>query len=402
MSYVPVPLNQVQLGSPLQVDLRTPDGRLLLSRGQTLTSEAHRDMLAAHQACVSEVDARAWQKALDRSLRQMIVRGVAPEDFGQIPIPVEILDVDYFETQTIEGGWLDLQEILRGLLYQGSQAVAPLPRLLGLEQKALTLLSQDADECLFVLFQALPDLAMGYCATRSLLCGAVAALTAEKLSLTLDSQAMLMRAALVMDIGMARQQDSLACQLKAPSAMQRNIIQTHASISVAILRGFGVQDPDLLGMVLWHHEPEAARGQISEYLNLDLLSLADTLVAKMAPRFSRSAMSSLGAAKALVLDTNALNKSLRTAMASVLGFYPPGTYVQLANGELAVVISRGERATTPHVACLINADGMPLNTYLYRDTRQEGLAVRAPVPASRVNIKVSVEKVHRLRYQRGV
>jgi hypothetical protein len=243
---------------------------------------------------------------------------------------------------------------------------------------------------------------MGYCATRSLLCGAVAALTAEKLSLTLDSQAMLMRAALVMDIGMARQQDSLACQLKAPSAMQRNIIQTHASISVAILRGFGVQDPDLLGMVLWHHEPEAARGQISEYLNLDLLSLADTLVAKMAPRFSRSAMSSLGAAKALVLDTNALNKSLRTAMASVLGFYPPGTYVQLANGELAVVISRGERATTPHVACLINADGMPLNTYLYRDTRQEGLAVRAPVPASRVNIKVSVEKVHRLRYQRGV
>jgi hypothetical protein len=130
--------------------------------------------------------------------------------------------------------------------------------------------------------------------------------------------------------------------------------------------------------------------------------LADSLVAKMAPRISRSAMSSLGAAKALVLDTNAENQNLRSAMASVLGFYPPGTYVELANGEMAVVISRGQRATTPHVACLIKTDGMPLGTYLYRDTRQEGFAVRTPVSASRVNIKVSLEKVRRLRYQRGV
>ncbi len=402
MSYVPAPLNQVQLGSPLQVDLRTPDGRLLLARGQTLLSESHRDKLTAHQACISETDAKAWQKALDRSLRQIIASGVAPETIGQTPIPIQIGDIDYVEVQKIDGGWLDLQEILRGLLYQGAQAVTPLSRLQGIEQKALALLSQDPEDCLFVLFQALPDLGMGYCATHALLSGVVGTLTADRLTLPPEQRAMLMRAALVMNIGMARQQDGLALQRKAPSAAQRMIISDHAPISADILRGFGVLDPELLGLVHWHHEPDVASGATGSVQTLRLLSLSDTLVAKMAPRVSRSAMSSLGAAKSLVLNADTQTRSLSVAMASVLGFYPPGTYVQLDNGETAVVIARGELATAPHVASLIKADGMSLSTYLYRDTRQDGCAVRMAVAADRINVKVNLEKVRRLRYQRGV
>jgi hypothetical protein len=89
-------------------------------------------------------------------------------------------------------------------------------------------------------------------------------------------------------------------------------------------------------------------------------------------------------------------------MASVLGFYPPGTYVQLANGEVAVVVARGEKATAPHVASLISTKGMPLSHYVYHDTRQAEVSVRAPVAAAQVNIRVSLEKIRRLRQQRGV
>jgi hypothetical protein len=142
--------------------------------------------------------------------------------------------------------------------------------------------------------------------------------------------------------------------------------------------------------------------QDTEPAPLQLLNLADVLVAKMAPRTSRAALPALQAVRALVQDATAQNPSQRAAMASVLGFYPPGTYVTLTNGESAVVISRGERANTPHVASLVNDKGMVMSTYLYRDTAHADYAVRAPLLASQVNVRVSLEKVRRLRQVHGV
>lgn len=402
MSHLPIPLSRVQLGRTMPVDIRTPDGRLLLRRGQVLQSEAHREMLASHRACMTETDAQAWQRALEREMRVMRQNGVPMAEIAQAPMPAEILDTDYLEGRVVDGGWLDLQDILRGLLYQGAEAAKPLPRLEGIEQKALRLLAQDPDECLFMLFQALPDLGMGYCATHALLSGVVSALTADKLALPPGNRNMLLRSALVMNIGMARPQDSLARQHQPPSPAQRSIITAHPPTSADILRGFGVQDPELLGIVQWHHTPDATTGHAEQQSSLQLLHLADTLVAKMAPRISRPAMSALGAAKSLVLEATAQTQNERVAMASVIGFYPPGTYVQLANGEVAVVITRGGRATTPHVASLINTKGMPLSPYLYRDTRLADYAVRTPLAANQVNVRVNLERVQRLRQQHGV
>ena len=402
MAHLPVPLSRVQLGRTMPVDIRTPDGRLLLRRGQVLQSEAQREMLASHQACMTESDAQAWQKAHEREMRTMRLNGVPMAEIVQAPLPAEILDTDYLEGRAVDGGWLDLQEILRGLLYQGADAAKPLPRLEGIEQKALSLLGQDPDECLFVLFQALPDLGMGYCATHALLSGVMSALTADKLTLPPGNRALLLRSALVMNIGMARPQDSLARQLNAPSPEQRSLITAHPPTSADILRGFGVQDPELLDIVQWHHAPQNTIGSAEQGINLQLLHLADTLVAKMAPRISRPAMSALGAAKSLVLEATAQTQTQRIAMASVMGFYPPGTYVQLANGEVAVVIARGVRATAPHVASLINVKGMALGDYIYRDTRQAAYAVRAPLAASQVNVRVQLEKTQRLRRHHGV
>ncbi len=405
--YLPIPLDRVQLGAAFPVDVWSPDGRLLLRRGQLLQSSAHREMLAAHQACMTESDAQAWQKSLERAMRQQRARGVELSQIARAYMPSEILDSDYLEGQTIDGGWLDLQEILRGLLYQGPQATAALARLEGIELKALSLLASDPDESLFVLFQALPELSLGYCATHALLSGAVAALSADKLAMPNDSKALLVRAALVMNIGMARPQDTLARQQRPPSVQQKQVIEQHAPTSVDILRGLGSSDAALLDMVHWHHAPDGAavRHAAVEPDSLHLLSLADVLVAKLSPRTSRAAMSSLGVAKWLLGSSSPGTAVLRPAMASVLGFYPPGTYVQLQNGETAVVIKRGARANAPHVACIMNPAGIAHSKYLYRDTGSAAtpqLAVRTALASGAVNIRVSLEKVRRLRQQHGL
>jgi len=400
--YVPIPLKRVQLDKALPVDVWTPQGRLLLRRGQVLQSEAHREMLATHHASMTEADAAAWQKSLERSMRQMRAAGVSMLLIAQAPMPAEILEMDYLEGQNVDGGWLDLQEILRVLLYQGAQASSPLPRLQGIEQKAALLLKRNPDEALFVLFQALPDLNLGYCATHALLAGVVAALTAVKLAQSEDSPALLLRAALVMNIGMARPQDSLARQYNPPNPSQRQIITTHPPTSSDMLRGFGLHDEALLALVQWHHTPDAASLDAELQTTLRLLNLADGLVAKMAPRISRPAMLPLGAARSLLQTSSPGTAELRPAMAAVLGFYPPGTYVQLVNGDIAVVIKRGQYVRAPHVASIMNAKGMPLSKYIYHDTRDADFAVRQPWASAAVHIQVSLDKVRRLRVQHEV
>ncbi len=400
--YVPVPLERVQLGKPLPVDIWSPDGRLLLRREQILSSEAHREMLAERQACMTETDAQAWQRSLERLMRSLFNDGADMSLLAQLPLPSEIAEDDFLPGHEVNGGWMDVQDVLRGLLYQGVSAVSPLPRLDAIEDRALALLQTDPDEGLFTLFQALPDLSLGYCATQALLSGLVAVLTADKLALKPGARTTLMRAALVMNIGMARLQDNLARQKTAPTPAQQHDIDDHAALGAAILKTLGVRDANLLDIVQWHHTPDLYGGEGTPLLLVRLLNLADALIAKMAPRQVRHAMLPLAATKILVMQSSEATAHLRRAMAAALGFYPPGSYVHLANGETAVVICRGERANSPHVASIIHTSGMPLSMYTYRDTSAAGLAVTAPLSAHTVHVKVNADKVKRLRQLHGV
>ncbi len=397
MDYVALPLARLKLGNTLPVDVWAPDGRLLLRRGQAILSEQQRETLHAHQACMSATDAHAWQRSYERLINARVQRGVDLDTILQADMPSELVESDYLFGAQVLGGWLDLQEILRGLLYQGEAAINPLPRLAGIETRALELLSSDPDECLFILFQALAEVSLGYCATHALLSAVVCALTAEKLEMAAPIGSSLFRAALVMNIGMAREQDKLAMQSSLPTEAQRVLVREHPRNSVDLLRHMGVSDEDQLDIVRWHHEINESHGLAHTVMARRLLRLADSFVAKMAARKTRLAMSPLGAAKSVFLDATPDTASIGSAMAMALGFYPPGTYVQLVNGEKAVVVERGLRANLPQVVSIVNAGGMPLSKYLYRETSNAQFGIRTPINAERIKVKVSLEKVQKLR-----
>lgn len=397
MDYVMLPVARLKLGNTLPVDVWAPDGRLLLRRGQTILSEQQREMLHAHQACMTASDARAWQKSYERLINTLLQRGADLDAIMQAELPSELVETDYLSGAQVLGGWLDLQEILRGLLYQGEAAINPLPRLAGIESRALELLRSDPDECLFILFQALADISLGYCATHALLSAVVCALTAEKLDMAASAGGSLFRAALVMNIGMAREQDKLAMQSSLPTEAQRVLVREHPCKSVELLRHMGVSDQDQLDIVRWHHEVNESHGLAHNVMARRLLRLADGFVAKMAARKTRLAMSPLGAAKSVFLGATPDTASIGSAMATALGFYPPGTYVQLVNGEKAVVVARGLRANQPEVVSIVNAGGMPVSKYLYRETSNPRFGIRTPVNAERIKVKVSLEKVQKAR-----
>ena len=400
MQYVPLPLDLLDLGKPLPVDVWAPDGRLLLRRGALVLSEQHRAMLRERQAGMTTMDAQAWQKSFDRKIRTLMREGADMELVASARMPSEILDADYLTEQTVRGGWLDLQVVLQGLLYQAEGAMAAMQRLQGLESKALALLQADADEGLFVLFQALADESYGYSPTHALLCALVCELSARKLEIPEHDRRVLFSAALVMNIGMARAQDSLVRQDSALIEAQRILIQEHPQRSMAILQSFGLDDEDLLDLVRWHHEDDESLGLARNLELRRILHTADAFVAKMAARKTRAALSPLRAAKSTAIDADGHSQRIGSAMAAAIGFYPPGTYVKLACGETAVSLARGRRADRPQVLAIIRADGMPLGKYLHRDTSEAAYAVTSPVSAGSIKVKVNLEKARKMRAER--
>jgi hypothetical protein len=290
-------------------------------------------------------------------------------------------------------GWLALQADLQVLLHQGDLATDALPRLEGIEKRALELLDGDLDEGLFVLFQALDELSLGYCATHALLCAVVCRQTAHSLGMAHAARQTLFRSALVMNIGMARTQDDLARQSSMPSPAQGKLIREHPQRSVDILRRFGVIDEDWLDIVRWHHEVDESIGWPRNRTSRRLLRAADCLVARMAPRKTRLAMAPLNSPTALMPGSPEDAVAIGNAMMAVVGFYPPGTYVQLVNGEKSVSVARGARANQPHVVSLVSPGGLPLSPCIYRDTSDPRFAIRSPLNAEKIKVQVSLEAV---------
>nr|WP_295782419.1 HD domain-containing phosphohydrolase [Rhodoferax sp.] len=397
MKYVPIPVALLEVGKPLPVDIWSASGQLLLRKGQPVTSEDHREKLHAHNASSTPADAQAWQRSYERMVHGMLTAGADVQAISKAPMPSEIRASDYVVGEQLNGGWQDLQEVLRGILYQGGLAVSPLERLVGIEKKALHLLQTDPDDSLFCLFQALADTSQGYCASHALLCAVVCHMTAIKLTVPEPQRQALVTAALLMNIGMARDQDSLARQNTPPTDWQRTLIQEHPQKSVAILQSFGIEDVEVLDIVRWHHEPNAAEGMASTATARQVLAMADSFVAKMAARKTRVSLSPVKAVKSMVMGAEGAAQGIASAMAQAAGFYPPGTYVKLANGETALSVQRGERANTPWVIPILDKDGVALGKHMCKETTTPATTIASAVAVENVRVTLSVEKVRKAR-----
>ncbi len=397
MKYVPIPVAMLPVGKPLPVDVWSQSGQLLLKKGQPIVSEQHKEKLHSFTACATSSDALAWQRAYERMVHALLRDGVDLAEIAKATMPSEINQVDYVVDQEAKGGWLDLQVVLRGILYQGGLAINPAGRLEGIKTKALSLLKEDADDSLFCLYQALGDDSAGYCATHALLCMVICELTMQKLSWGAADRAPLHSAALTMNIAMAREQDSMARQSSALTDWQRRLIQQHPAKGADVLAGFGWDDVDLIDIVRWHHLPEDPSAMPRNLARRRVLSLADGFVAQTAARKTRAAQSAVKAVKSMVMGAEGDVVGLSSAMAQAVGFYPPGSYVQLLNGEIAVSVQRGQRANTPWVISILDKNSMPITPYVCRDSSTAAYAIRSPVNFDQVRVAIQPEKVRRAR-----
>ena len=393
MNYTELPLARVASGQVVPVNIWDAKGNLLVRKGQAIASEQHKELLAAHGARVLDVDYKAWTRSYERLVNRLLRDGSSVEAIAKVAMPATIQDGDYAIGFDIVGGWLDVHEVHKALLSQGSAARSPLEKMESTHKRAMALLDANADHALFVLMQALPDLSVSYAAKHALLAAVLCDLAARKLQVSELLRPVLFQAALMMNISLARTQDELVRQTADPTPEQREEIAQHPARSVEILLGFGVDDPDLLDMVAGHHLIDLPSANPRNRECRLIMQVVDQFIAKMSTRATRAAASASSAAKSMV-DMQAQDAArVAAALSAAVGFYPPGTYVSLANGETAVSVRRGTAAHAPLVVSLLRSDGLSVLQYVARDTADKTYAVRAAVPAERLKISVNPKNI---------
>lgn len=389
--YVPLPLEGLQLNKPIPVNVWEANGTLLLRKGEIIEDERHLQNLMAHSPVITESDHRAWSYSYTTQLDQMMRGNNTLDEIAQAGMPSEVTTSTEREALDPVIDWPDLHASLATLLHQGAQAQDFVTRLTQLEAKAQRLVAYRPDHALFMLVTLLHERNLSYCAAHALLVASLCHLVAPVAGVPEVERPSLFRAAITMNLGMARLQDDLVRQAAPLTDEQQRDVTAHPQRSMQMLRTLGVGDKLWLHLVAEHHPgaPEATEPESA----LALLRLADVYVARMTPRASRPALLSPQAARGIYLNDKGEPTPLGAVFIRTLGIYPPGSFVRLANDEVAVVVKRGRRANTPQVFSIIGRQGMPLGEPAPRDTTERLYEVKASVPFDEVRVVINPARV---------
>ena len=293
--------------------------------------------------------------------------------------------------------WSDLESGLAVLLGSPFEVQEFVQKVHQYDRWMRALLQQDTDASLYLLFQLASTSTMGYSTSHALVCAALCHITATELALSADERASLVYAAMTMNIGMTALQDELALQKERPNTEQQAAINSHAARGRHMLEQLGVKDALWLDTVASHHldnKPPGADIRVwPAVLRLaHTLRTVDRYAALISPRQSRPGGSASDSAKAIT----AAQDEVSHALVRVVGLTPPGTFVRLETGEVAVVLRRRETDNQPLVATVMDKHGEPVTPPRLQLARNTGPRIKAGLARSAVPLDLDHRTMVRL------
>lgn len=404
MSYCLLPPEVLRVGEPTPFPLRDKTGCLLVARGVMVATETQRLQMISRELYVEEHEGELVRRALAGKVHHMVRNNAL---LGQIAgASAGRDDLAHAAASHVPGrklvdpasSWSGLVLRVAALLQDAAQAdfEAKAQRL---QQQLLDMLDSDPDSALLILVQATIGDFRDYSATHAVLVAVVCELAARHIpTWNADMRRSLRLAALTMNVAMTALQNQLAAQDDPLSARQRELIAGHGPRGAAALRAAGVGDELWLGAVELHHAtaPGALLGQPAARQLARLVQRADIFAARLSPRKCRAAMSANSAAKAAFVDERGQPDEAGAALVKATGINPPGSYVRLSSGEVAVVLRRGQRANEPAVAAIVASTGLPMAEPALRNTRTKPNDVSGGVLPQDVRVRLNLGKLLKL------
>jgi len=197
---------------------------------------------------------------------------------------------------------------------------------------------------------------------RSIICE----LIAKRKAISAEERLPILAAALTADVSMLKFQDLLYRQKDALHLHQQQLINLHPVESAKILSQLGVNNKVWLYSVMQHHELLNGRGYPNGLLKQDvcegakIVKLADVYTALITPKAYRKAVvSKIAMREIFVTRGTDIDEELALFLIKELGVYPPGAFVKLLSGELAIVIHRSINPKAPLVKAVVGPRGAP-------------------------------------------
>ncbi|MET3131401.1 hypothetical protein AAKU55_001663 [Oxalobacteraceae bacterium GrIS 1.11] len=214
--------------------------------------------------------------------------------------------------------------------------------------------------CIF-LNQIAGTYAVRHCIETAL----VAVLVARGMGKSGEETLTITAAALTMNVGMLRHNNSFQDKRTALTREEMDIVRRHPAESADLLKCVGIDDEEWLSCVILHHENDDGSGypdgktsaEITQ--NAKLIGLADRYCAQVSARnYRRSILPDLALCNLFQDAAHPIDAALAEQFILQLGKYPPGSLVRLQNGEIGVVTGRHDGAAEVHA--LSDAAGLAI------------------------------------------
>lgn len=300
---------------------------------------------------------------------------------------------DETEYEDLLALWSDLESGLGVILSNPQRTQEFAARVLQYDRWMQSLLERDPDVGLYQLFQLASNSPVGYSASHALVCAVLCHLMAQDMQLNPFERDSLVRAAFTMNVSMTALQDQLATQKEKPNPQQQEAIRLHPVKGAMMLGALGVRDSSWIDIVAHHHDGESnAVREVAEPATqrlADILKVVDRYGALISPRHSRPGRSALESIRAILGRSSTEADATGQALVRSVGLYPPGTYVALDTGELAVVVRRSARPDQPYVVLISQSDGELHPAPRLHDPYSAGTQIKVSLAAAQVHLRIN-------------
>ena len=352
--------DDIVAGSALPCDIFDANGRLLLRSGQTIRDDAQVVRLLAH-GVYGDLESNRVPEAADAAVKR---------------VPV------YARIQSVRDGLqASLAGVAQGLPVVPDEIVRHARHLVD-----LCALDPDAALATVLLQKGNP-----YGIRQMVNAAVVSELLLMQKQSDAEQRIPVLAAALTMNVSMLALQQTLYGQQEDLTAAQRYEIRCHPEDTAHILETSGVTDRTWLTVVRHHHEALDGTGYPGKLSGADLslgaqiVGIADRYCAMVSERGYRPGASPNVALRQIFLaQGKSVDPMLAAMVVKEVGLYPPGTVVQLANGEIGIAMKRTLNSSHPVVRTVLNGSGIRSPAMPKRRTSQPSFAIIEVHPLSKI------------------
>ena len=401
MELTPVKITTIRTDLALPFTLWDQEGRLLARSGSVI--DDRRELQALLQArdnvFIDVKDSQQHKRFHESRLLTMVMNDERIDKIAQTSSRASDLvrgaSVASPADKDSEPDWIYVQEQAHAILRNGRDQ-GFLRQVEYLQSRISRYSNANPDGALLALIQMAAVEVERYSATHAILVSVLCGIAArEVLKWPPPLHSTLCQAALTMNIGMTELQDQLAQQTEPLTPLQRRDVEQHAERSVELLEIQRLQDSTWLEGMRHHHSmPPGPLTQLTPGGRMArLIQRADIFAAAISPRAGRRPVPPGRAMKTAYFDENSQVDEAGSALVKAAGIYPPGSFVRLASGEVAIVVRRGANTIAPRVAVVRHRSGMPNADLTVRDTALPQFKVTTSVPYDEVKEKPSLKRL---------